>query len=58
MYDSHIHCPRKYIEMVTDFVNGDNDMELEELEELITEAYHNGEMSSTGCDHLMNLLYE
>ena len=58
MYDSYIHCPSHYIQLVTDFVNGDNDMELEELEELITDAYNNGEMSSTGYDHLVNLLYE
>lgn len=58
MYDSHIHCPQCYVDMVADFVNGDSDMELEELDDLITEAYHNGEMSSTGYDHLINLLYE
>ena len=58
MYNDLTGCPPRYIRMVEDFVNGDSEKSLEEIEEILDDAFENGKISSPAFSYLCNLLYE
>lgn len=60
MYDSYIDNS-KYYELeqeLEDVVNGDSELDFDELGEVIQEAYDNREISSSQYDELMGIVLE
>lgn len=60
MYDSYIDNS-KYCELeqeLEDVVNGDSELDFDELGEAIQEAYDNREISSSQYDELMGIVLE